>query len=85
MWNQRAREQSGTPPDYAIGQRDLSGVDVNAGGAAAAGTLYWPYGIGFGRPWFFVADTGNRRVLGWHGLPWRTNPQDWFWVSRISC
>jgi hypothetical protein len=35
----------------------------------SATTLYWPYGVGMGGGWFWIADTGNRRVLGWPTLP----------------
>jgi hypothetical protein len=73
VWN-RVPSASGVPPDYAIGQRDLAGVEVNAGGAAAADTLYWPYGIGIAGDRFFVADTGNRRVLMWDGIPAANEP-----------
>ena len=31
--------------------------------------FYWPFGIAFVDGWFWVADTGNRRVLGWDGVP----------------
>lgn len=68
VWN-RVPEISGTPPDYAIGQADLAGVEVNRGGAAGANTLYWPYGIGLAGERFYIADTGNRRVLFWDGIP----------------
>jgi hypothetical protein len=68
VWN-RVPERSGEAPDYAIGQRDLDGVDVNAGGAAAADTLYCPYGLGIAGERFYVADTGNRRVVFWAGIP----------------
>ncbi len=60
---------SDTPPAYAIGQRSLDDTAPNAGGAIAADTLYWPYGAGVAGGWFWIADTGNRRVLGWPALP----------------
>ncbi len=68
VWN-RVPEISGTPPDFAIGQADLDGTEVNRGGAAGASTLYWPYGIGVAGKRFYVADTGNRRVLFWEAAP----------------
>jgi len=73
VWN-RVPQRSGEPPDYAIGQRDLDGTEVNAGGAAAAGTLYWPYGLGMAGERFYIADTGNRRVLSWDGIPEPNEP-----------
>ncbi len=60
---------SDTPPDYALGQPDLISVAPNQGGSAKGDTLYWPYAFGFAGEWFYIADTGNRRVLGWHGFP----------------
>jgi hypothetical protein len=71
VWN-RVPTVSDTPPDFAIGQRDLSSIEPNRGGAG----LYWPYGIGFVGEWFYVADTGNRRVLGWKGVPESGQPAD---------
>ena len=32
-----------------------------------ASTFYWPFGIALIDGHFYVADTGNRRVLIWHG------------------
>lgn len=58
-----------TPPDGVIGQDSLSAVAPNRGGACGAATLYWPYGLGWSGGWLHVCDTGNRRVLGWRGLP----------------
>jgi len=52
-----------TPPAYALGQADLEGVDEGCGPLR----FYWPFGIALVDGTFFVADTGNRRVLGWPG------------------
>jgi hypothetical protein len=60
---------SNTPPDAVIGQADLTRVEPNRGGGPTATTLYWPYGLGMVAGTFWVCDTGNRRVLGWHGGP----------------
>lgn len=68
VW-ERVPERSGTPPDYALGQAGLAAVEPNRGGQPDALSLYWPYGIGWCAGWFYIADTGNRRVLGWRGLP----------------
>jgi len=56
-------------PDVVIGQPTLHDVEPNQGGAVTAATLYWPYGFGVAAGWFWIADTGNRRVLGWPTLP----------------
>jgi hypothetical protein len=62
-------ELSDTPPDYALGQPDLASIEPNQGAETRGNTLYWPYGFGFAGDWFYIADTGNRRVLGWRGFP----------------
>jgi len=56
-------------PVWWLGQRDLSSVTENAGGDVTASSLYWPFGVLWHDGVLWVADTGNRRVLGWHGLP----------------
>ena len=73
VWN-RVPERSGTPADYAIGQPDPGALEPNRGGTAGADTLYWPYGIGVAGERFYVADTGNRRVLFWDGIPGPNEP-----------
>jgi hypothetical protein len=75
VWNEVPQE-SDTPPDFAIGQADLTSIEPNCGGAISAAGLYWPYGLGFVGGWFWVADTGNRRVLGWKGVPDGNRPAD---------
>jgi hypothetical protein len=67
---------SDTPPDYAIGQPNIEAVEPNQGGDSRADTFYWPFSFGFVGDRFYVADTGNRRVLGWHGLPAPGQPAD---------
>jgi hypothetical protein len=52
-----------------LGQPDLSSVTENAGGDVGAASLYWPFGVLWHGGMLWVADTGNRRVLGWRGLP----------------
>ncbi len=68
VWEQ-VPTASDTPPDYALGQPSLTAVEPNRGGAVDALSLYWPYGIGWVAGWFYITDTGNRRVLGWRGAP----------------
>ena len=74
VWN-KVPARSGVKPDYAIGQSDLNSVEPNRGEAgASARSLYWPYGIGFAAGWFWIADTGNRRVFGWRDVPQPDEP-----------
>ena len=75
VWNS-IPTTSDTPPDYAIGQQDLTEVKVNRGGAASRQSMYWPYGIAFLEGGLCVADTGNRRVLIWDGVPTSDRPAD---------
>ena len=54
------------PPSLVIGQDGLDGVDEGCGPRR----FYWPFGVAMVEGAFFVADTGNRRVLGWSaGIP----------------
>jgi len=68
VWNE-IPTRSYEPPSYAIGQPTLDDVAPNGGGDIEANGLYWPYGMGVTGRMFWIADTGNRRVLGWEGLP----------------
>ncbi len=68
---------SDVAPDLVIGQPDASSVEVNRGGDCSADSLYWPFGIAVVGTTFWVADTGNRRVLGWrNGIPEADQPAD---------
>jgi hypothetical protein len=56
-------------PVWVLGQDDLAGISANRGADPDGASLYWPFGLLWHDGWLWVADTGNRRVLGWHGLP----------------
>ena len=75
VWNSVPVE-SDTPPDWCLGQPSLHDVERNRGGDVMAHSLYWPYGIAWIAGRFHVADTGNRRLLIWNGLPDRDRPAD---------
>ena len=66
IWDE-VPQRGDQPPDRVLGQPDVSSVEPNRGGPASARSMYWPFGIGVVAGWFYVADTGNRRVLGWAG------------------
>ncbi len=75
-WNHRVLiwfdlpSANNTPADLVLGQGDFFGVDVNRGAdSPSAQSLFWPYGIHWDRQRLWVADSGNRRVLMWNGLP----------------
>jgi hypothetical protein len=76
VWN-TVPQNSDVAPDLVLGQPDASSVVENRGGQCSASTLYWPFGIGVIGSSFWVADTGNRRVLGWrNGIPEPDQPAD---------
>ncbi len=66
VWD-RVPQSSDVAPDLVLGQPDAGAVEPNAGGECSAGTFYWPFGFALLGGRFWVADTGNRRVLGWTG------------------
>ena len=74
-WNHRILIWNDVPTssdrgaDVVLGQADVSSVDENRGGECGPLTFYWPFGIAMIDDRFYVADTGNRRVLAWDGLP----------------
>lgn len=60
----------GRGADLVLGQADFQGMDPNRGQpAAGADTLHWPFAVLNYGQMLFVADAGNRRVLGWRQLP----------------
>ncbi|MBN3457749.1 NHL repeat-containing protein [Mycolicibacterium sp.] len=70
-------QTSDVAPDRVLGQPDASSVEPNQGAACSAATFYWPFGIAMVGSRFWVGDTGNRRVLGWHGgIPEPGQPAD---------
>lgn len=76
VWH-RVPDTDWCPPDLVLGQPDHTAMEPNAGGPCSAATLYWPFGIAVIGSVFWIADTGNRRVLGWHGgLPDPGQPAD---------
>jgi hypothetical protein len=75
-WNHRvllwreAPEASQVPPDIVLGQPDFESAEANRGRERpAADSLFWPYGVAFFEGCLFVADSENRRVLMWRGMP----------------
>ena len=74
-WNHRilvwedVPKSNNHPASYVIGQDDIVSNEVNGGGQCSPTSLYWPFGIGFAGSRFWIADTGNRRALGWSQLP----------------
>ena len=76
VWN-TVPQTSDTAPDIVIGQSDFASVEPNRGGGCSPSSMYWPFGIAVVGSSFWVADTGNRRVLGWrNGIPDADQPAD---------
>lgn len=68
VWNE-VPTSSDVAADLVIGQADARLVEENRGGPCGPSTFYWPFGIAVVDGAFYVADTGNRRVLAWAGIP----------------
>lgn len=83
-WNHRILVWDGfptetdTPPARVLGQPDMTSVEPNRGAEPSLTSFYWPFGFAVVGETFWVADTGNRRVLGWHGaaVPDHDRPAD---------
>lgn len=75
VWD-RVPHRSDTPPDWCLGQSSLADVTRNRGRNVGLDTLYWPYGLAVIAGRLHVADTGNRRVLIWNGVPDQDAPAD---------
>ena len=77
-WNHRVLiwhgfpARANQPADVVLGQKDFAGGLANRGADhCRADTLNWCYGVAILGGRLFVADTGNRRLLGWGGIPQR--------------
>ncbi len=71
IWHRRPT-RSQQPPDVVLGQTDPTVGEANRGAdRPSANTLFWPYAVAWDGARLWVADTGNRRVLAWKGLPTR--------------
>jgi len=69
IWHTRPLRMN-QPADVVLGQQDFCAVEANRGSEhPEATTLFWPYGVAWDGVRLWVADTGNRRVLAWDGLP----------------
>jgi hypothetical protein len=71
LWHRRPTT-SHQAPDVVLGQAGFDTGLSNRGAALpGADTLFWPYCVAWDGAHLWVADTGNRRVLMWQGLPQR--------------
>lgn len=71
IWRRRPARHN-QPADVVLGQPDFNSTAANRGNERPdADTLFWPYGVAWDGKNLWVADTGNRRLLCWDGLPER--------------
>lgn len=68
IWNSLPRSNNAMP-DVVLGQADLGGIVENRGGPPSRAGMYWPYGLAVVAGNLVIADTGNRRLLVWEGIP----------------
>ncbi|MEX2542184.1 MAG: Ig-like domain-containing protein [Trueperaceae bacterium] len=68
VWNSIPSEH-GVPADMVIGQRDFESCEENGGGGPGQATLRNPIDAWADGNRLIVADSGNNRVLSWHGFP----------------
>lgn len=74
-WNHRLLVWDGIPtanyvaPAQVLGQPDFTSIAVNAGRERSATTFNWPFGFLVENDCWTILDTGNRRVLGFKGMP----------------
>ncbi|MFC4252983.1 hypothetical protein [Sinimarinibacterium flocculans] len=69
VWHRRP-QASHVPADVVLGQADAAQGESNRGQPQPrADRLFWPYGVHWDGAHLWVADSGNRRVLMWRGLP----------------
>jgi hypothetical protein len=77
IWHQMP-SSSNQPADVVLGQKDFSCAESNrASDTPSAGSMHWPYGVSYDEQTdtLVVCDSGNRRVLIWHGLPTRSGQE----------
>ncbi len=74
IWH-RCPQGDNVSADVVLGQKDFESGDANRGSLrASADSFHWPYGVACHGDQLFVADSENRRVLIWNGVP-TTNGQ----------
>jgi hypothetical protein len=72
IWLETPRRHN-EPADLALGQENFGSAEPNRGKSTPeADTLFWPFGVAWDGARLWVADTGNRRVLVWDGMPTRS-------------
>lgn len=67
VWNDPV--ETGQAADLVLGQQGFGSRDENAGGEVGAMSMRWPHGAAWWDGHLAVADSGNNRVMLWHGFP----------------
>jgi DNA-binding beta-propeller fold protein YncE len=67
LWDDHAGLRSGALADGVFGQADFLQNGENRWKLAGRDTLCWPYGLSSCAGVLAIADSGNNRVLLWHG------------------
>lgn len=60
---------NGRPADLVLGQESMTCRDENGGRGVDAHGMRWPHGVAMIGATFYIADSGNNRVMGWTGMP----------------
>ena len=89
IWNEIPKE-NGKRADIIVGQESFKDTEPKKGFSAKG--FFWCYGVCMHRDYLLVCDTGNRRVVGWKGVPevWREpeiilgNNYPFQWCHQIS-
>ncbi len=69
IWHEIPKDNN-VPADLVLGQADFHSNAANKGNKhALANSFHWPYGIAWLDGHLVVADSENRRVLIWQGIP----------------
>jgi len=69
VWT-RVPTHDGQPADLVLGQSSFAAGQPNHGDSrASAASMHWPFQTILAGGMLYVADAGNRRVLGWRSVP----------------
>ncbi len=60
---------NGEPADLVLGQDSMNCRDENGGRGVDSRGMRWPHSIAMVGAGFFVADSGNNRVMAWTAMP----------------
>jgi hypothetical protein len=76
IWRDGLPRSPDVPADVVLGQPDAGSREENRGSGPGPDTFRWPHAVAAFDDGIFVADAGNHRLLGWHGVPDTDRPAD---------